>query len=211
MTVVELKERYLRAQLAGDRREAVRILVEESGSADVASLHRVIQLAQDEIGRLWQLNLVSIAQEHMATAISQLALASIFDRAAPAPRNGKVVLVACVQGELHDLPARLVADTLDLAGFDVRFVGASVPHDDLAKLVREERPDLIGLSVTMSFHVPALRDAVSRCRAVTAAPVFIGGHALRWADSIGRELDVATATGTADDVIALARQLVGIR
>ena len=89
-----LKERYLRAQLAGDRREAVRVLVEEP--APTATLHEVVRAAQDEIGRLWQLNLVSIAQEHMASAISQLALAPIFERAEAAPRTEHRVLGACV-------------------------------------------------------------------------------------------------------------------
>lgn len=51
-----LRERYLRAQLAGDRREAVRILIEEglAQGASVTDLQaQVIGAAQSEIGRLW--------------------------------------------------------------------------------------------------------------------------------------------------------------
>jgi methanogenic corrinoid protein MtbC1 len=206
----ELKERYLRAQLAGDRREAVRLLLEEAHGASTSTLYQVIQAAQDEIGRLWQRNLVSIAQEHMATAISQLALAAIYERATVPARLGKRVLVACVQGELHDLPARLAADALDLAGFDVQFLGANVPHDDLAKLLRDTQPDLIGLSVTMSFHVPALREAVSRCRTLSAAPIFVGGHAVQWAEGLARELGVVTCAPSTDALVSLARSLVGL-
>lgn len=208
MNATTLKELYLRAQLVGDRREAVRILVEDGRGLKTETLHGVIQAAQDEIGRLWQLNLVSIAQEHMATAISQLALSAIYERAVFASRIGKKVVVACVQGELHDLPARLAADALDLAGFDVRFAGANVPHDDLQSLIRDERPDLIGLSVTMSFHMPALRDAVSRCRVTTDRPIVVGGHAVRWADGIGRELGVTLAGTTVEELVATARALV---
>lgn len=211
--LTELRERYLRAQLAGDRREAVRLLVED-GLATGAQIHElqsdVIRAAQDEIGRLWQRNLVSIAQEHMATAISQLALAALFEHAVPPAPLGKTVLLACVEGELHDLPARLVADALELDGFDVRYIGASVPHDDLAAMIGAEQPDLIGLSVTMSFNLPALRTAVARVRAVSGMPIFIGGHATRWSRGIADELGVEEVGSSCAELLATARRLAGV-
>lgn len=211
--LAELRERYLRAQLAGDRREAVRLVVEEGlacGASVVDLQAGVVAAAQDEIGRLWQLNLVSIAQEHMATAIAHLALAALFERARPAAANGKKLVIACVEGELHDLPARLAGDLLELDGFEVRFLGANVPHDDLVATVREERPDLIGLSVTLSLHVASLREAVARLRTVTIAPIAVGGQAIAWAPGLGRELDVFTAGPSPDAIRATARRLTGL-
>jgi methanogenic corrinoid protein MtbC1 len=209
----ELRDRYLRAQLAGDRREAVRIVVEDGlgqGAAVVEIQAQVIQAAQHEIGRLWQQNLVSIAQEHMASAISQLSLAALFERAAHARPLDKRLLLACVEGELHDLPARIVADFLELAGFDVRYLGANVPHDDLVRMIEADAPDLIGLSVTMSFNVPALRTAVARVRAVSDRPIFAGGHALQWSAGLADQLGVVAAGDGPADVVATARRLVGL-
>lgn len=211
--LAELRDRYLRAQLAGDRREAMRLVLDEglASGTPVRDLQaHVIQAAQDEIGRLWQQNRVSIAQEHMATAISQLTLSALFERAQPKPPLGKKLLLACVEGELHDLPARLVADLLDLEGFDVRYLGASVPHDDLVSSIVAESPDVIGLSVTMSFNVPSLRTAVERVRAATPKPLFIGGHALRWQQGLAAELDVPAAGETADELVTMARRLAGV-
>jgi len=205
--------RYLRAQLAGDRREAVRLVVEDGlgRGASVVDVHaHVIQVAQDEIGRLWQQNRVTIAQEHMASSIAQLSLAALFERATPAPRLGKKVVLACVEGELHDLPARIVADFLELEGFEVRYLGADVPMDALLELVHAEHPDLVGLSVTMSFNVPALRTAVARLRAEIGCAMFIGGHATRWSANLADELGVATAGTVPAEVIATARRLVGL-
>lgn len=212
--LAELKEQYLRAQLAGDRREAVRLVVEEGlanrGASIVELQSHVIGAAQDEIGRLWQMNLVTIAQEHMATAISHLTLAALFERARVAAPVDKKLVIACVEGELHDLPARLVSDLLEIHGFDVRFLGASVPHEDLVAMVRDERPALIGLSVTMSFNLKSLREAVSRLRVVTDAPIFVGGHALAWSPGIETELSVHAAGTTPDAVLATARRLTGL-
>jgi methanogenic corrinoid protein MtbC1 len=209
----ELRDRYLRAQLTGDRREAVRIVVEDGlgrGTSVLDLQTYVIQAAQREIGRLWQHNQVSVAQEHMASAISQLSLAALFERATPAKPVGKKLVLACVEGELHDLPARLVADIFELEGFDVRYLGADVPHDELIKLLDAERPDLIGLSVTMSFNVPSLRTAVARVRQVSALPIFIGGHATRWAQGLAGELDVVAAGTNPIELVATARRLVGL-
>lgn len=208
-----LRDRYLRAQLSGDRREAVRLVIEDGlgrGAGVVDLQTHVIRAAQDEIGRLWQQNRVTIAQEHMASAISQLSLAALFERATPASRLGKVLVLACVEGELHDLPARIVADFLELAGFDVRYLGADVPSDDLLELLVADPPDLIGLSVTMSFNVPALRAAVARVRAAIDRPIFVGGHATRWSQGLAAELGVATAGAGPAAVIATARALVGL-
>ena len=213
--LADLKEQYLRAQLAGDRREAVRLVVEEGlanrGATIVELQSQVIGAAQDEIGRLWQMNLVTIAQEHMATAISHLSLAALFERARVAAPLDKKIVIACVEGELHDLPARLVSDMLEINGFDVRFLGASVPHEHLVALVRDERPALIGLSVTMSFNLSALREAVARLRVVTDAPIFVGGHALAWSAGIDSELGLHAAGATPDAVLSTARQLTGLQ
>lgn len=213
MTLGEVREKYLRAQLAGDRREAVRVVIEDGlgeGASVLDVQGEVISAAQDEIGRLWQLNIVTIAQEHMASAISHLALCALFDRARIAAPLGKKILIACVEGEQHDLPARLAADVLEIHGFDVRFLGADVPHDELLNMVRDEHPDLIGLSVTMTFNIPSVREAVSRLRTVSTAPIFIGGHALKWSPSLEIDLQVHAPGSSPDLVVAMARKLTGL-
>lgn len=209
----ELRRRYLAAQLAGNRREALRLVIDEGLARGAAVLDvqlEVIQAAQREIGRLWQENSISIAQEHMATAISSMALSHLFDMAPRAPANGKCVLVACVEGELHDFPARLVADALDLAGFDVRYLGASVPTDSLLQMIAADAPDLLALSTTMTFNVPALRRALERVRAQTGGklPIVIGGGACGWVKNVAEELAVdGTASDAASTVRVISRLL----
>jgi len=203
--------RYLEAQLAGDRREAVRLVLED-GIRDGHSVRTlqasVVQAAQREIGRLWQQNRISIAQEHMATAISHVVMSRLFEEARPEPRLGRKVVVACVAGEYHEFPARLVADFLDLGGFDVRYLGANVPLEDLVAMLHEEGADLLALSVTMSFNAPALREAVIRLRAeFPGLPLLVGGHALDWEPDLAESCAVETCGAGADSVIEAARRL----
>ncbi|MET0414191.1 MAG: cobalamin-dependent protein [Polyangiaceae bacterium] len=211
----ELRRRYLAAQLAGNRREALRLLLDEGLARGASVLDMqldVIQAAQREIGRLWQENSISIAQEHMATAISSMALSHLFDRAPRAAANGKRVLVACVEGELHDFPARMVADALDLAGFEVRYLGASVPTDSLLQMIARDEPDLLALSTTMTFNVPALRQALERVRAQTGGrfPIVIGGGACSWVKNVVEDLAVDGTASDAAETVRVISRLLGL-
>ena len=211
----DLFTRYLDAQLAGDRRAALRVVIDDGLAAghSVDTLQaQVLRAAQAEIGRLWQQNRISIAQEHMATAISHVAASRLFEEATPRPRLERRVLVACVEGEFHEFPARLVADFLDLGGFDVLYLGANVPTDHLVSMLEESRPDLVALSVTMSFNVPALRAALERIRArFPALAVLIGGHALQWEPNLARECGVETCGPDPACVLEAALRLAGER
>ena len=203
----DLTRRYLAAQLAADRREALRLVVDEGVKRGIQVpqlLLDVIRPAQQEIGRLWQSNQISIADEHVATAISQLALAQLYPHAERHAVTNRRILIACVEGELHDMGARMAADLLDLDGHDVIFLGASTPTDHLVSKVAAERPDLVVLSITMTFHVGALQDAVARLRAEVspAPPIAAGGRALTWCPELRSSLALAAAGEDARTLIA---------
>jgi len=208
----ELTASYLHAQLESDRREAVRLLVEDGfnrGASVVSLMLDVIQPAQREIGRLWQSNRLTIADEHQATAISQVALAHLYQLASRGQPRGKRILVACVEGERHDMGARVVADLLDFEGFDVFFLGADVPVASLADKVRAARPDLVVLSVTMTFHQDALRRSVAAIRDFAPGlPIAGGGHAFAWCPELASELDLSASGSDAKELVADVRRIL---
>ena len=200
-----LRERYLAAQLGGDRKEALRVILEdglERGVTVSELADEVIRGAQREIGEKWQRNEIGIADEHMATAIAQRALIHLYERAPPAWPRGPIVLLACVEGELHEFPARLVADYLELGGYAVRYLGASAPTSGLCAAIAKHRPDALGLSVTLIHNLPALRAAVAAVRSrFPGLPILAGGRALAWAPGIGAELGIVV-DGDAPEALA---------
>lgn len=209
----ELSRSYLAAQLAGDRREAVRLLMEEGigRGNSVIDLHlQVIQQAQREIGRLWEQNSISVAQEHQATAVSQLALAHLYQQSIRRPSVGKSVLVSCVEGELHDLGARICADVLELHGFAVRFLGANVPTDCLIPFVEGTRPDLVALSVTLPTHLPGARAAVEALHRRSTVPLAVGGRALDLPGARDGWHGVAIVGADALELLRSARFTLGV-
>ena len=207
-----LRDRYLAAQLSGDRKEALRLVMDEGIGAGipVADLQAgVVQAAQLTLGQLWQDNRISIADEHMATAISHVVLSRLFESAPLAKRSGERVVVACVQGEMHDFPARLVADYLDIAGFHVRYLGANVPLDHLALMLLDVRPDLLALSVTMTFNMGAFANTVRRVRAeLPDLPIMAGGNAIEWEPGIAKAFGAVTCGPDAACLVETARRVV---
>jgi methanogenic corrinoid protein MtbC1 len=106
--------------------------------------------------------------------------------------------------------ARVGADFLEMQGFGVMFLGADVPTDSLVSMIAKEKPDLVALSVTMSFHLDSLRRTVDRVRAaLPQVPITVGGHALSWAPEIAAELPDEVAIGEdAPQLVKRARELL---
>lgn len=108
----------------------------DAGMTPEEVLLDVIAPVQHRVGSEWAANRITVAQEHAATTINDRVVAALahHDTAAPAPHAGRVT-VACVDGEWHALPARLLAEVLRLRGWQVDFLGAQVPTEDIAHIV----------------------------------------------------------------------------
>ena len=183
-----LRSRYLAAQLQGDRREALRLIDEEGLGAgwSVPALHlHVITPAQQEIGRLWQQNVIHVAQEHAATAISQLVVAHLYRHLPVHAPLGRRVLVACAPGERHEMGARIASDFLESAGFAVHYLGADVPVRDLVADALATRPHCVVLSVATGLCTAGLVEAVAALRAALGPdlPILAGGAAFDHVDT----------------------------
>lgn len=170
----------------------------------------ILQPAQREIGRLWQENRISVAQEHLATSISQLVLSHLYPRLPREPANGRLALVACVEGERHEVGARMGADFLEMAGFDVRFLGADVPTRSLLEMIEVVRPDVLGLSVAMSFNIPALERTVTAVRSAygPSLPILVGGHVAAWLPGLREKLEVQGVGMDASALVVGCRELL---
>jgi methanogenic corrinoid protein MtbC1 len=211
----EVAARYLDALLVRDRNAAVRAAIDDglTRGLSVPDLYLgVIQPAQHRVGELWQENRLTVAHEHVATAISQLVMALAYPSLPREPSNGKRALVACVDDEIHDLGARMIADFYEMAGFDVRYLGANLPTSSLLDMVREEQPDLVILSVTMAFHLEAARETVRLLREAGGdrLRVALGGQAFAGAPDLPAQFGADVHGQTAAESVVAARRVLGL-
>lgn len=164
-----------------DRQAALTVVREllDAGVPAGGVLTDLVAPAQREVGERWVRGDWNVAQEHAATAISEAAVALVAAARRPRPPGAAVpgrVAVACVEGEWHAMPARLVAESLTELGWDVTYLGASVPPSHLAQFLHDTGPDAVALSCSLPSNLPAARDVVAAARSA-GVPVLVGGRA----------------------------------
>lgn len=164
----------------------------------------VIAFTQRRVGQEWAADRLTVAQEHAATAISERAVAALASHPScrRRPDRGRVA-VACVDGEWHALPARLLAEVLRLEGWQVDYLGAQVPSAHLVNHLHRTGPDAVALSSSLPTRLPTAHTAVTACQAA-GVPVLAGGAAF---GADGRYAKLLGADGWAPDARAAVELL----
>lgn len=140
-------------------------------------LLEVIAPVQHKVGTEWAANRITVAQEHAATAINDRVIAALAHHpAGKAQTHGGRVAVACVDGEWHALPPRLLSEVLRLRGWQVDFLGAQVPTPHLIAHLHQHGPDVVALSCSIPTRLPTAHAAIVACQSA-GFPVLAGGAA----------------------------------
>lgn len=175
-------QEYLAALLDGARLPCGAIVQHLlAAGADPKDLYvRLFQRSLDQVGELWERGRISVAIEHLATAITTRVLALVQSQVMGQKAGDRSIVVACVANEPHQVGAHMAADYCELLGWRSYFLGANTPLPDLLELVEERRPTALGLSVTLRSNLPALREILDALRgSARDLPVLVGGGAFR--------------------------------
>lgn len=163
-----------------------------------------------EVGRLFKQNAIFLPQVLMAAETMQAAMQRLErELGARGDADSPLVLLATVEGDIHDLGKGIVAALLRNSGFRVIDAGRSVPSAVLIAAAKAERPAVVGLSALMTTTMVRMKDIVSGLRAAGVdAPVMVGGAVVtkEYAEAIGAHYG-ADAVAAID----LARKLAGTR
>jgi 5-methyltetrahydrofolate--homocysteine methyltransferase len=105
-----------------------------------------------------------------------------------ARKNRPTILIASVQGDIHDIGKNIVALMLGNQGFDVVDLGKDVATNRIIKEAKKRRPEIIALSALMTTTMVTMRDVVTAARRESLeCPVIIGGAVVTesYAEEIG--------------------------
>jgi MerR family transcriptional regulator, light-induced transcriptional regulator len=209
-----LAHQYLQALLRGERRAAA-LLVQEAADrgVPVADLYlHVFQRTQHEIGRLWQTNRISVAQEHFCTAATQLIMSQLYPRIFTTERTGGTLVATCVSGDLHELGIRMVADFFEMAGWDTYYLGANTPTASVVRTVAERGASVLAISATIAFHVQSVEELVRAVRADPACAgtvILVGGYPFNLNPGLWRAVGADGHARGADAAVSVAQRLTG--
>ena len=125
----------------------------------------------------------------------------------PNAKDMATIVVATVEGDVHDIGKNLVALMLRNYGYNVIDLGKDVPAEDIVNTALEKGASIIGLSALMTTTMMRMKDVVELCREKNCtAKVVIGGAAVTesFADEIGAD---GYSTDAADCVKLVGRLL----
>lgn len=139
----------------------------------------VFKAALYEVGRLWETNQITVATEHLATAITEGLLNELFEQIIPQKKLNKKVVVACVENEQHQVGIKMVADVFEMKGWESFFLGAGIPTTELVRFIRETKPDILAVSLSIYFNFANLLKMLKLFRSeFPDLQIIIGGQAL---------------------------------
>lgn len=206
----ELAENYLRLLLRGERHLAAQLVL-DSVAAGVTPkdiyLH-VFQRTQREIGRLWQMNKISVAHEHYCTASTQFIMAQLYPTIFRTERVGRTMVATSVGGELHELGIRMVADFFEMEGWDTYYLGANTPGASVVQAVAERKAEVLGISATMTFHLHAVEELITLARKTAGwdTKIMVGGYPFHLEPDLWRRVGADLYAADAQEAIHLMDQ-----
>jgi 5-methyltetrahydrofolate--homocysteine methyltransferase len=123
-------------------------------------------------------------------------------------RNIGRAVLATVEGDVHDIGLELVGTMLETAGFEIRNMGPDVPTEDIVEAVKEDKPQIVGLSALLSNTMdimPDVIEALTDAGLRDSVKVMIGGAPVKqdFADEIGADgwaYDAASAVPKAKEL-----------
>lgn len=214
MAVDAYRLEYLDALLAADATGA-RTVVQTALRAHVPPQDvylEVVGPAMEEVGRLWEVAQITVADEHLATAITQGVLALLAGELPRLPRDGaRIAVTGAGPGDHHGLGSRVVADFLQAAGWHVLDLGPCTPAEAFAQVASAHRAGVVAVSTSLSQHLDGVRAIRAALDELDPRPLLVvGGRA--YGGSVTRARGAGADLFAADPAVLLAElEAVGAR
>lgn len=181
-----------------------------SGTAPADVLDAMVR-AMHEVGHSFECKEIFVPQMLIAARAMSETLALLQPSLVAAGVQPKYrAVIGTVAGDVHDIGKNLVAMMWKGAGFDVIDLGANVSASKFLEVVREQRPNLVGLSALLTTTMPAMRTTMEALEPVRSegVRVVIGGAPITqaFADEVGADGYAPDAARAVD----LAQRLLGI-
>jgi 5-methyltetrahydrofolate--homocysteine methyltransferase len=180
------------AILKGLKADAGRLAREAlaSGEADELSLVETHLIpALDWVGDGYEKGTVFLPQllsaAQAAQAVFEVIRSSIAAKGGAPVKKGTLI-VATVQGDIHDIGKNIVKTVLENYGYEVLDLGRDVPPETVAEAAERRRVRLVGLSALMTTTLPAMEETVRQLKALPEPPVVFVGGAVVTPDYAGR-------------------------
>lgn len=153
------------------------------------------------IGVLWERNDISVADEHLATAICDFILSATEKRNPEPDQSRGKAMVLGLEGEDHYLGLKMVSSIFRENDWTVQYLGPNLPLEHALEAASRWQPKVIGLSAALAYRLPALKTYIRAFQQLDNPPaVLIGGRAMKLADMTALEQEGAIVVQDLDEL-----------
>jgi methanogenic corrinoid protein MtbC1 len=207
-----LLTRYMQPLLAGRRGECFELIGEAlsvgRGAGDLA--HDVVWPAMAQIERLHRDDRIDAAAANMAGRINRTVINQLQVHLPRQAANGKRIIITSPDEHGVEIGAQMLADLLQSDGWDVYFIDAGVPQDELLKLAGELRPNVLMIYGTHPQEVPAVRQLVELIREIGVCPtmsIVASGGVFSRVDGLWQEVGADVFIGDPREAVTTLNEL----
>jgi len=194
-----------------DRVEQICREISERGIDPLEAIEKGIRKALDEVGNKYEKGFLFLPELIMAAKIAESALNILTSKIKSSPKKIGKYVIGTVKGDVHDLGKNIVVMILKAFNFEVIDLGVDVPIETFIEKVKNEKPQILGLSALLMTTVPVQRDvieALEKNGIRNKVKVMVGGVAVtdEWAKEIGADAYADNAA----EAVRKAKELIGV-
>ena len=161
-----------------------------------------------DIGEAWYRGEIRIATEHFASSFIEGILMNLLN-AFPVYSGSRKLLVGCAPEEFHEIPPLMLAVLLRREGYQVEFLGADLPVDDLVFYAEETSPDMIILSAGFEHTARPLFKMQSKLNELPTKPKFgFGGPYFNMNEDARKRMGGIFLGATLDEAIQNVQKIL---
>lgn len=178
-----LHKEFLDLLISGDRAKCSEFAKKYANNNDsIQNLYEnILKSSLYDVGALWEFNKISVATEHLASAIVENILNEFYSKIILKSKINRTVIIACVENEFHQIGIKMISDIFEMNGWNTHFLGANVSSEKLIRYAKTKQPDLIAISLSIHFNLPILETMIQNVRKeLPNLPILIGGQAFRY-------------------------------
>ena len=180
------------------------------GEKPLAVIENHVIPALTEVGARYESGKIFLPQLMQSANAAKRAIAeATAHMPAAKPQPGMTIVIATVEGDVHDIGKNIVSTMLQSYGFHILDLGKNVPAKEVLAAVQKTGARLLGLSALMTTTVPFMRDTIALVRREYTAPitVMVGGAVLT--ETLAREIGADYYAPDAMASIRIAKEVLG--
>jgi methanogenic corrinoid protein MtbC1 len=207
-----LLTRYMQPLLAGRRAECFNLISDalHDGHDPEELAFGVVWPAMAQVERLFRDDRIDTVIDNMACRISRTVTDQLQLHLPRKGTNGKRIVISCADDEREQIGGQMLADLLQSDGWEVYFIGASVPGDELLKLVGHLCPQVLMIYGRRPSAVPGVRRIVELIREIGVCPtmnIVASGGVFNRVDGLWQEVGADVFVEHPRDVVRTVNNL----